>query len=175
MDAGVLLGIHSPGLNSLTLKDLHAHDLDLFWELMDTSKYTSLKSLIFCDFEPMHTFFKTFQDIITFTSLHSLAGESILVNLLLEGAPPEQAGSHVPWPKLQNLSFPFDACGDDDEVIKDIVAVRKGCGYPLSKILLGRALEEMVPGSKWATFKLNSVGKLKDGLRTAPNSITTTV
>jgi hypothetical protein len=159
MYAGVLLGIHAPGLNSLTLKDLHAHDLDLFWELTDISKYTSLKSLIFCDFEPPVStyahFFKTFQDIITFTSLHSLAGESILVDLLSEGVPPEQAGSHVPWPKLQNLSFPFDACGDDDEGIKDIVAVRKGCGYPLSKILLGRALEEMVPGD--ITFEMDNI------------------
>lgn len=150
MYAGILLGIHAPGLTSLTLKDLHPHDLDLLWDVMDLSRYTSLKSLIFCDFEPsVSTYahiFKNFQEIIAFTSLHSSAGESILVDLLLKGVFPGQAGSHVPWSKLQILSFPFDAYSDDEELIGDIVEVRRGCGYPLSKILLGRTLEEMVPG-----------------------------
>ena len=79
---------------------------------------------------------------MTFTSLYSSAGESILVDLLLDSDSPEE----VPWPKLQNLSFPFDAYSDDEELIEDIVEVRKGWGYPLSKILLGRTLEDMVPG-----------------------------
>lgn len=150
MYTGILLGIHAPGLDSLTLKDLHAHDLDLLWEVMDVSRYTSLKSLIFCDFEPtVSTYahiFKAFQEIITFTSLHSSAGESILVDLLLEGVLPGEAGSHVPWPKLQILSFPFDAYSDEEDLFGDIVEVRRGCGYPLSKIVLGQTLEEMVPG-----------------------------
>ncbi|KAF8813923.1 hypothetical protein BYT27DRAFT_7083509, partial [Phlegmacium glaucopus] len=143
---GILLGIHAPELNSLTLKDVHAHDLDLLWEVMDVSRYTNLNSLIFCDFElPISTYahiFKTFKEVITFTSLHSSAGESILVDLLLGGAVSAPTGSHVPWPKLQILSFPFDAYSDEDELIEDIVEVRRGCGYPLSKIVLGQT--EMV-------------------------------
>jgi hypothetical protein len=145
--SGILLGIHAPRLNSLTLKELHPHDLDLLWEVMDVSRYTSLKSLIFCDFEPsVSTYahiFKSFQEIITFTSLHSSVGESILVNLLLDGGLLEQAEPHVPWPKLQILSFPFDPYSDSDELIEDLDKVRRSCGYPLSKILLGRTLEEI--------------------------------
>ena len=145
---GILLGIHAPRLDSLTLKDLHAHDLDLLWEAMDVSKYTSLKSLIFCDFEPpVSTYaniFKTFQEIITFTSLYSSAGESLLVDFLLDGVLPG-AGSHIPWPKLQILSFPFSAYSDDESLIGDIVELRRSYDYPLSKILLGRTLDEMVP------------------------------
>ena len=148
--AGLLLGIHAPRLNSLTLKDLHPQDLDLLWDVVDVSRYTSLRSLIFCDFEPpVSTYthiFKTFQEIIAFTSLHSSASESILVDLLLEGALPGQAGSLVPWPKLQMLSFPFNTYGDDGELIGDVAEVRRDCGYPISKVLLGRTLEEMVPG-----------------------------
>ena len=147
---GILLGIHAPRLDSLTLKDLQAHDLDLLWELLDVTRYTNLKSLIFCDFEPsISTYtriFESFQEIITFTSLYSSAGNSILVDLLLEGVLPGQAEPHVPWPKLQILSFPFDPYSDDDELIEDIVIVRRRCGYPLSKILLGRKLEEIARG-----------------------------
>jgi hypothetical protein len=99
--------------------------------------------LIFCDFEPsISTYariFKGFQEIIAFTSLHSSAGTSILVDLLLEG----QAEPHVPWPKLRILSFPFDPYTDDDELIEDIINVRRRCGYPLSKILL---VQEIVRG-----------------------------
>ena len=150
MYTGILLGIHAPQLNSLTLKDLRAHDLDLLWDVIDVSKYTSLKSLIFCDFEPpISTYahiFKSFREIITFTSLHSSAHESILVDLLLDGVLPGQAEPHVPWPKLQILSFPFDPYNHDDSLIEDIVKVRRRCGYPLSKILLGRTLEEMARG-----------------------------
>ena len=147
---GFLLGINAPRLDSLTLKDLQAHDLDLLWEVMDVTRYTSLKSLVFCDFEPSIStyahFFESFQEIITFTSLHSSASTSILVDLLLEGILPELAEPHVPWPKLQILSFPFDPYSDDDELIEDIVKVRRGCGYPLSKILLGKKLEEIARG-----------------------------
>lgn len=150
MYTGILLGIHAPGLNCLTLKDLHAHDLDLMWEVMDVSRYPNLKSLIFCNFEPPAStyahIFKSFQEIITFTSLHSSANESILVNLLLEGILPGQAEPHVPWPKLQILSFPLDPYTDNEERIEDIVKVRRRCGYPLSKILLGQTLEETAQG-----------------------------
>ena len=150
MYTGILLGIHAPGLSSLTLKDLQAHDLDLLWELMDVTRYMSLRSLIFCDFEPsISTYahiFESFQEIITFTSLYSSAGNSILVDLLLEGLPPRQEEPNVPWPKLQILSFPFDPYTDDDELIEDIVIVRRNCGYPLSKILLGRKLEDIAQG-----------------------------
>ena len=147
---GFLLGIHAPRLDSLTLKDLQAHDLDLLWEVMDVTRYTNLKSLVFCDFEPSIStyarFFESFQEIITFTSLHSSAGTSILVDLLLEGVLPGLAEPHVPWPKLQILSFPFDPYSDDDELIEDITKVRRRCGYPLSKILLGQKLEEIARG-----------------------------
>ena len=147
---GILLGIHAPRLDSLTLKDLQAHDLDLLWEVMDVTRYTSLKSLIFCDFEPSIStytrFFESFQEIIAFTSHYSSAGNSILVDLLLEDVPPGPEEAHVPWPKLQILSFPFDPYTDDDELIEDIVKVRRSCGYPLSKILLGRKLEEIARG-----------------------------
>ena len=150
MYTGILLGIHAPRLDSLTLKDLQAHDLDLLWELIDVTRYTNLKSLIFCDFEPpisIYTrIFESFQEIITFSSLYSSAGNSILVDLLLESDLPEQEKSNVPWPKLQILSFPFDPYNDDDELIEDIVIVRRRCGYPLSKILLGRKLEEIARG-----------------------------
>lgn len=147
MYTGILLGIHAPGLNCLTLKNLHAHDLDLVWEVMDVSRYINLKSLMFCNFElPASTYahiFQSFQEIIKFTSLHSSADESILANLLSEGILPGQAEPHVPWPKLQILSFPLDPYTDDEERIADIVKVRRRCGYPLSKILLGQTLEEM--------------------------------
>jgi hypothetical protein len=147
----ILLGIHAPRLDSLTLKDIQAHDLDLLWELMDVTRYTNLKSLIFCDFEPsISTYtriFESFQEIITFTSLYSSAGNSILVDLLLEDVHTGQEEEpHVPWPKLQFLSFPFDPYSDDDELIEDIVKVRRRCGCPLSKVLLGRKLEEITRG-----------------------------
>lgn len=149
MYTGILLGIHAPRLDSLTLKDIQAHDLDLLWDLMDVTRYTNLKSLIFCDFEPsISTYtriFESFQEIITFTSLYSSAGNSILVDLLLEDVHPGQE-PHVPWPKLQILSFPFDPYSDDDELIEDIVKVRRRCGCPLSKILLGRKLEDITRG-----------------------------
>lgn len=150
MYTGILLGIHAPRLDSLTLKDIQAHDLDLLWDLMDVTRYTNLKSLIFCDFEPsISTYtriFESFQEIITFTSLYSSAGNSILVDLLLEDVHPGQEEPHVPWPKLQILSFPFDPYSDDDELIEDIVKVRRRCGCPLSKILLGRKLEDITRG-----------------------------
>jgi len=151
MYTGILLGIHAPRLDSLTLKDLQAHDLDLLWEVIDVTRYTSLKSLIFCDFEPsVSTYthiFESFQEIITFTSLYSPAGNSILVDLLLEGVLPGQAEEpYVPWPNLQILSFPFDSYCDDDELIEELVNVRSHCGYPLSKLLLGRKLEEIARG-----------------------------
>lgn len=150
MYTGILLGIHAPRLDSLTLKDIQAHDLDLLWELMDVTRYTNLKSLIFCDFEPsISTYtriFESFQEIITFTSHYSSAGNSILVDLLLETHPGQEEEPHVPWPKLQFLSFPFDPYSDDDELIEDIVKVRRHCGCPLSKILLGRKLEEITRG-----------------------------
>lgn len=144
---GILLGIHAPRLNSLTLKDVRAHDLDLLWEVKDASSYTSLKSLIFCDFDPpVSTYthiFKSFQEIMTYTSLHSPASESILVDLLLGGVVP---GGGVPWPKLQILTFPFDPYKDNEELIENIVKVRRRCGCPLSKIFLEQTLEEMARG-----------------------------
>jgi hypothetical protein len=162
MYSGILLGIHAPRLNSLTLKDLHAHDLDHLWEVMDVSRYANLKTLIFCNFElPVSTYrhiIKSFQEIITFSSLHSSADESILVDLLLEGFHPGQTEPRVPWPKLQNLSLLIDPYIDDDDLIEDIVKARRRSGHPLSKILLEQTLEGI--SEEEITFKVGDIRQI---------------
>ncbi|KAF8972990.1 hypothetical protein BDZ97DRAFT_643584 [Flammula alnicola] len=146
MYAAILLEIDAPMLESLTLKDLQEHDLDLLWNLADSTRHASIRSLIFTDFDltslTYEHIFQTFQGITDFSTVYSVR-ESPLMGLLSEGMVEGLDGLYVPWPRLKTLAFSFDVYGDDEEVIEVVAAVRKQGGFPLSTILLRRSADEM--------------------------------
>ncbi|PPQ84586.1 hypothetical protein CVT25_015789 [Psilocybe cyanescens] len=140
MYSGLLLGIDTPQLESLTLKDAQEEDLDPLWDLNDNTRYPKLTQLIFTNFDFSEVTYKrlceTFQEITLFSVLHSSIAESPLANLLMAGTVVGQNGLFIPWPKLRDVSFSFDGTNKEQELIQNVAEIRKERGCGLSRFLL---------------------------------------
>jgi hypothetical protein len=145
---GILLGINALGLESLVLKDVQEHDLDLFWASPHMNKFPVLHSLTFYNFEfSEYTYgnmFRAFQSITKFTSLYSSLNTPRVLKLL--GAPLTNPSSYLlefPWPSLKILTFLLNP--DDGPLIDHVVNTRVLTGHPLVKLRLGSSHDPALP------------------------------
>ncbi|PPQ82602.1 hypothetical protein CVT25_007117 [Psilocybe cyanescens] len=167
--AGVLLGIETPSLKSLIIKDLQEEDLDMLWQLNDGSRYSNLTHLAFYNFDLSENTYKllcqTFYNIVSFSVLYSSIVECPMTHLLLEGTAIGQNGRpFLPWPKLEDVAFSYDGTEEEKQLIQRLVRSRCVQGSPLSRFRLradpedeedilaiktgGTALCESHPGSE---------------------------
>jgi hypothetical protein len=141
---GILLGITAPRLESLVLKDVQEHDLDLFWTSSQMSKFPLLHSLTFCDFEfseyTYRNMFRAFTAITKFTSLYSSVNTPMVLRLLgASTVNPNSSVLELPWPNLETLTLLLNL--DDEPLVDDVVETRIIAGHPLIKLRLGSSYD----------------------------------
>ncbi|KAH9477624.1 hypothetical protein JR316_0009850 [Psilocybe cubensis] len=137
---GVLMGFHTPSLESLVLKDLQDEDLDRLWALDDSSRYTRLTHLTFSNFDlSINTYrllCKTFREITSFSAIYSSIAECPMVQVLMENSLGQNGLLEFPWPKLEEVTFSYDCTEKEDKLIKKLGKYRDIHGFPISRIRL---------------------------------------
>jgi hypothetical protein len=138
--SNILLIIEAPLLESLTLKRLQEHDLDALGDLADGTKFASLKSLTFWDFDlsiyAYERIMRVFQNVTSFSTLHSTIPDSQLVGLLLDRSEITGKDTFPLWPMLEILSFPLNSDGEEMDIAHDLIISRKMNGFPVPTIVL---------------------------------------
>ncbi|KAF4620530.1 hypothetical protein D9613_000297 [Agrocybe pediades] len=145
MYRGVLLGIETPSLESLTLESLQDSDLDALWDLKDGGRYRRLQHLQFSEFDfSIRTYrrmFDTFPEITSFSTPTISIVKSRLLDILRRGFPGEE--NYELWPNLRDLKFPYDHTEEEFDVIKGVLETRRLRGRPIRDFGLIFETEEM--------------------------------
>lgn len=138
--SNILVTIEAPMLESLTLKQLHEHDLDALVEIADVAKFSNLKSLTFWDFDvsiyAYERIMRLFKNVTSFSTFHSALPDSHLVELLLDTSQIARKDVQPLWPMLKLLSFPSNGDDDDIDLAQALRISRNMNGCPVPTIVL---------------------------------------